>query len=177
MKTMILLTAFFALQASAADDCFYCGKIDEIKGGFAQVKPDPMDVKTSERQMALVDQSITVAEEVLEKRGKDLKNDDIERLVSLLAIATPYDNANMIGESLLKPARPYLDRFSVEVKKQESKGLIKPSVAKLMESNFLVADALEKGGNDRDEEDTPEKMPAKKADAHDAKKADPKKKK
>jgi hypothetical protein len=148
MKKFLLLNLIFLLlgiSSAFASDCSYCGKLDRLKARFARVTPDPMNEKTIDLQDELLGQTEGMIKEIA-KRGPSDK--DVERIVSLLAVAVPFDYSESLGEGLYHTYKPFSDRLYAEVRRQEKERRLSADQAKEIIINIATGENTIENGTD-----------------------------
>jgi hypothetical protein len=130
-----------------ASDCSYCDRLEKVKISARKLKPDSMNEKTIDQQIALVEQTADVLIEVL-KKHKQVPAKDLERMVQALAVALPFDYENYLADLLVGTLKSRVQQFFDEVDRQEKAKKLTAAQADEIRTALGVSEQVIKHGQD-----------------------------
>lgn len=145
MKTFwLILVLLISPAAGFAADCSYCAEMKRIEEGFSQVKPDPMNAKTIDRQNALVDDGV----KVLAQAFRNGQSADFERVIPFFALVIRYDYQNLAAEQLVPVLGDKTERFFATLKTMERAGRVRKEDARNIRIAVGTAEGVREQGTD-----------------------------
>jgi hypothetical protein len=131
MRLFLSVLFLLSLPTFAAEPCVQCAEIQAMVIELKSVEPNPLDVKTIEKQDQMIDKAGDLLVAAFKPKKGAKFNDSINHataraILALMVVVTPYDNAILIPPAIIPHFRHHYGKKD---------GVFQKAMAELMAKN------------------------------------------